>query len=78
MRRTTTATIPSKNNEFGPLYRYAQNMDIFYCPSDSAEHYWDIRADARPGDQSSIAIPTRTYSSYVYRGGLTNDDRADR
>jgi len=69
---------PRKNNEFGPLYRYMHNVDIFYCPSDSETPYWDIRADSRPGDQSPREIPTRTYSSYVYKGGLCNDDRADR
>jgi prepilin-type N-terminal cleavage/methylation domain-containing protein len=71
---------PEKNNEFGPVYRYASNIDIFYCPSDSAEHDWGLRL-VSPSDQRPYGlteVPTRTYSSYVYRGGLSNDDRADR
>lgn len=70
---------PAKNNEFGLLYSYASNQDIFYCPSDSAEHYWEMKS-APPSTQPSFVEPliaVRTYSSYVYRGGLTNDDRAD-
>lgn len=70
---------PRKNNEFGPLYNYARCTEIFYCPSDSAECYWDMRAKktnpAAPWDNDGV--PSRTYSSYVYRGGLSNDDRAD-
>lgn len=70
---------PSKNNEFGPVYRYVHDTDIFYCPSDSAERYWDMRTVPNR-DQRIYGpgyVPRRTYSSYVYRGGLTNDDRAD-
>ena len=72
---------PAKNNEFGLLYSYASNQDIFYCPSDSADHYWEMksvttRARIGSGFQQDM-VPVRTYSSYVYRGGLTNDDRAD-
>ena len=72
---------PRKNNEFGPLYAYASNQDVFYCPSDSAEHYWEMKSLPRAARTSmefvEPLIPVRTYSSYVYRGGLTNDDRAD-
>jgi prepilin-type N-terminal cleavage/methylation domain-containing protein len=72
---------PKKNNEFGPVYRYANNIDCFYCPSDSAEHYWDMRTLPSRSSQFPTyerSVPLRTYSSYVYRGGLSNDDRADR
>lgn len=71
---------PSKNNEFAPVYRYAQNTDVFYCPSDSAEHYWEVKEvpDRSPASLAgSKSVARRTYSSYVYRGGLSNDDRAD-
>lgn len=72
---------PKKNNEFGPVFRYAKCIDIFYCPSDSAERYWQMGQGsklARPVIPcSDNTIPIRTYSSYVYRGGLSNDDRAD-
>ncbi len=73
---------PKKNNEFAPVFRYVGNIDIFYCPSDSAEHYWQLQpAKMAPYSASHFygpEIPVRTYSSYVYRGGLCNDDRADR
>ena len=72
---------PAKNNEFGLLYSYASNQDIFYCPSDSSERYWEMKPvtpGARTGSEfMERVIAVRTYSSYVYRGGLTNDDRAD-
>lgn len=73
---------PKKNNELGPVLRYTSNVDIFYCPSDSAEHYWDMMPAPAPRRADSMfyntQVPRRTYSSYVYRGGLSNDDRADR
>lgn len=71
---------PRKNNEFGPVYRFSRNLDVFYCPSDSAEHYWEMRTVKKPYPTSYWSqeeVPSKTYSSYVYRGGLSNDDRAD-
>jgi len=58
---------PKANNDFRPLLIYTRTIGIFYCPSDSQEHIWKKGPDGR-------VQPT---SSYVYKGGLTNDDRAD-
>lgn len=73
---------PRKSNEFGPVFRYARCLDIFYCPSDSAERYWQMAPAKKPPYPDALLysceIPVRTYSSYVYRGGLCNDDRADK
>ena len=77
---------PRENNEFGPLYPYAHNTDMFWCPSDpeKGEHEWkmvdvpatqDWRRSPMPG--YSRRIPLKTFSSYAYKGGLTNDVRAD-
>ena len=71
---------PPDDNELGPLNSYAWNIDVFYCPSDSADHYWEMRTIE--DDRSHLMFtdrerPVRTYSSYVYKGGLTNEDRAD-
>lgn len=60
---------PKRNNDFPALCGYAKNVDVFYCPSDATDHQWDSRAN-------HATLVTR--SSYVYRGGLCNDDRADR
>jgi prepilin-type N-terminal cleavage/methylation domain-containing protein len=72
---------PRKDNEFGPLYQCAQDIDVFYCPSDSAERLWRFKTvksgpGAAPWD-SERKVAVETYSSYVYKGGHTNDDRAD-
>lgn len=63
---------PKRNNDLRPLYHYTDNADILYCPSDSEEHM--------PSDKWKVRPYTGEppYSSYVYRGGLSNDDRADR
>jgi len=70
---------PKKNNELGPLYSYTHNVDVFYCPSDPAERPGDTQTPPRPGSDifADAPPPKVTYSSYVYRGGLCNDDRAD-
>lgn len=71
---------PAKDNELGPLYRYTLNQDLFYCPSDPAEHYWEMknvkRDDSTALDGADV-LPVRTYSSYVYKGGFRADDRGD-
>lgn len=70
---------PPENNEFGPLLPYA-DLDIFYCQNDSAERYWDMKRARSPRASTfgeDVGTPVRTYSSYVYRGGLTTEDRAD-
>ncbi len=69
---------PRKDNEFGPLYRYTRSVEVFYCPSDSAAPYWDMTTVELPGRDYPCEVPVRTYSSFVYKGGLANDDRADR
>jgi len=71
---------PKKNNGFGPLYSYAKSVDVFYCPSDSADRYWDTTwtKTGGGGPYGYLAAPRKTYSSFVYRGGFSNDDRADR
>jgi len=62
---------PRRNNDFRPLVRYTEVDGILYCPSDATEHApvdsWNRRPYSGPPP----------YSSYVYRGGLCNDDRAD-
>jgi prepilin-type N-terminal cleavage/methylation domain-containing protein/prepilin-type processing-associated H-X9-DG protein len=71
---------PPDDNEFGPLYPYTSNIDVFYCPSDSAEHYWEMKAVENNRSKLMFTdpeTPVKTYSSYVYKGGLTNEDRAD-
>lgn len=71
---------PAQDNEFAPLHRYILNIDVFYCPSDSADHYWEMKSvPAGDSDLSfdDVLVPVETYSSYVYKGGLSNDDRAD-
>lgn len=72
---------PRKNNSYAALYRYVRNVDIFYCPSDSAERHWIMKTVNSPNIESSYLssyqVPTQTASSYVIKGGLTNDDRAD-
>jgi len=70
---------PKKNNQLGALYSCVGNYDVFYCPSDSTERPWDVQSDAGAGaDAFAQPAPRKlTYSSYVYRGGLCNDDRAD-
>lgn len=72
---------PKRNNEFAPVYPFARCVDIFFCPSDPAEHRWNIRISPPGGGPMRMLcdaeVPTQTYSSYVYRGGLCNDDRAD-
>ena len=71
---------PVQDNEFGPVYGHIGDIDVLFCPSDSAEHYWEMKS-VPAGDSSlsfdDVLIPVRTYSSYVYKGGLSNDDRAD-
>ena len=76
---------PKENNEFGQLAKYVgggySEPEIFFCPSDSADRHWEIkRKTVRvPGSDMTreIITPIKTYSSYVYKGGLRNDDRSD-
>ena len=80
--QTYDGRLPRKNNDFGPLYPYSSCVDVFYCPSDSQEHNWKTRTAVNPGiarDRLGREYTTvvSSSSSYVYRGGLTNDDRAD-
>lgn len=65
---------PRKNNDFAALSSTLNSKDILRCPSD-ADSY----------DSSSVAPPPagggdarkNPVSSYVLKGGLTNDSRAD-
>lgn len=71
---------PPDDNEFGPLYSHCGDIEVYYCPSDSAERYWETKTVE--DDRSHVMFTNRetavrTYSSYVYKGGLTNEDRAD-
>jgi len=72
---------PPKDNEFGPLYISMQDTDVFFCPSDSAdrEATWKFKTVNPPGAlfPDPRRVPIETYSSYVYKGGLSNEDRAD-
>lgn len=86
--QTYDGRFPAKNNEFSPLAKYMgyndysyNGPDIFFCPSDAAERRWDVKRKTItvPGSDMTreITIPIKTYSSYVYKGGLRNDDRSD-
>lgn len=77
--QTYDGRFPVKNNEFAPVYPWVSNTEIFYCPSDSAERYWEMKQVKASPYATGVAelVPVRTYSSYVYRGGLNTDDRAD-
>ncbi|MDO8589378.1 MAG: DUF1559 domain-containing protein [Armatimonadota bacterium] len=74
---------PRRNNDYLPVYPYTRNRDLFTCPSDAYEHVFqtepraesEVRRDIRPGVPNEV--PKKMSSSYVYRGGLTNDARAD-
>lgn len=69
--QTYDGRYPKRDNDFRPLYPYTSNADVFYCPSDPTEHVSSERwAASRKPDEL-------LYSSYVYRGGLSNDNRAD-
>lgn len=67
---------PRRDNDFTPLLPYTKSRDIFWCPSDSNEDRFNYTQPARPGEKPR---PPRTEvgSSFVYKGGLTNDDRKD-
>ncbi len=68
--QTYDGRYPKRNNDFRPISDYADG-GVMYCPSDSEEHVPDDVWRARP------IRGNPPYSSYVYRGGLSNDDRAD-
>jgi len=61
---------PKRDNDFRPIVGYT-NADILYCPSDATEHVPSERWTASRNAGELL------YSSYVYRGGLSNDNRAD-
>jgi len=64
---------PRRNNDFLALYPYASSGDVFACPSDNGAPYQERFAPGLEG----APPPKKMYSSYVYKGGLTNDARAD-
>jgi len=70
---------PRKNNDCRALYPYTMNRSVLLCPSDYVTRQYSIDhltspPPARPG---RAFVPNRMASSYVYKGGLTNDARAD-
>lgn len=65
--RDNSGQFPRRNNEFWPVYKYAHNGDVFLCPSDA---YDTTVSPVKPAEHT-------LYSSYVYRGGLCSEDRAD-
>lgn len=74
---------PKRDNAYTALYCQTSNTDIFYCPSDCQEHKWKIKSVTNPdipADQAGHRRDVAAYgaSSYVIKGGLTNEDRADR
>jgi len=71
---------PPDDNECGPIYRYLYDVSIFLCPSDPANVDWKFAPAEEDGSSGALAeplTPIETYSSYVYKGGLTNEHRAD-
>jgi prepilin-type N-terminal cleavage/methylation domain-containing protein/prepilin-type processing-associated H-X9-DG protein len=68
--QTYDGRYPLKNNNFAALGPYLNNRDIIRCPSDSAVRNASESAAPSPADKNTV-------SSYVLKGGLTNDDRAD-
>lgn len=71
---------PKKNNWFAPVWPYAQCQDTFKCPSDPEERVWRFNRNVQPPAalelyENSSAV--RADSSYVYRGGLTNEAPGD-
>lgn len=73
---------PKRDNAYVALHEQTSDTDIFYCPSDSQEHKWKMKSvtnpniPADPGHRREVAAYGT--SSYVIKGGLTNEDRADR
>lgn len=69
--QTYDGRYPKRNNDFRPVYAYTGNSDVLYCPSDPTGH---VPSEQRTTWRKPGELP---YSSYVYRGGLSNDSRAD-
>jgi len=74
---------PLKNNDWKRIYPFVKNIDTFYCPSDAQDRKWVTKQvpvqNAAPDTiYSQRTIVLQSSSSYVYKGGLCNDDRADK
>ena len=66
---------PRRDNDFAPLLPYTKSRNTFWCPSDSNE---DINYTQTAGPGMKPKPPKREVGlSYVYKGGLTDDDRKD-
>lgn len=62
---------PKANNDFAALLPYSKTRNIFWCPSDSSMNH---EFYVPPGP---TRFPLILWSSYVLKGGLTQDDRDD-
>jgi type II secretory pathway pseudopilin PulG len=62
---------PKANNDFAALLPYVKNRFVFWCPSDS---HCDFDHYTPPGP---TRFPLIIFSSYVLKGGLTQEDRDD-
>jgi len=59
--------LPPKDNDWTPAYPYIKNLDVLHCPTDP-------KPVAFTGDLNApTGRFTITYTSYVYRSGLTSD-----
>ena len=67
---------PRRNNDFAPLLPYTKSRWVFSCPSDSLPYEYYYPQPTRPGEKPKPRSKD-VESSYVYLGGLTDDDRKD-
>lgn len=67
---------PRRNNDFSPVLPYTKSRSVFFCPSDSLPHQDYNAQPTRPGEKPKPR-GKNVESSYVYLGGLTDDDRKD-
>jgi len=67
--------LPRQDNDWRPLHHYAQAPEILHCPSDDRQVKLPDRAHFG-SDYSQTLWPEtfNVYASYIYRGGLHNDD----
>ena len=74
---------PPQDDNFVPVYRYVKSYGIFRCPSDPDPGPTEAKAPSPPPlELASAGMPAPSAQlpigmSYVYRGGLRNDDWGD-
>lgn len=68
---------PKENNNFRPLLTFTKSRDVFWCPSDSDKDFLEYEPGARDGKGTARLHDQFIQSSYVYKGGMTSDNRGD-